>query len=107
MAGSSQGHRTADLSVGVLVDPRNPFWAAYLRSVQLAAPSFNVELIPTDIGTDKDIEQAIGGSARSSNVGLLVLPAPVTLLHRELIVKLSIQDRVPTVFPCHELVINL
>jgi putative ABC transport system substrate-binding protein len=85
--------------VGVLVDPKNPSWAAYLRSVQLAAPSFNVELIPSDIRTDNDIEQAIGGLARSSNVGLLVLPAPVTLLHRELIVKLSIQDRVPAVFP--------
>jgi putative ABC transport system substrate-binding protein len=85
--------------VGVLVDQKNPSWSAYLRSVQLAAPSFKVELVPSDIRTEKDIEQAIRGLVRSSNVGLLVLPAPITLLHRELIVKLSIQDGVPAVFP--------
>jgi putative ABC transport system substrate-binding protein len=85
--------------VGVLVDQQNPSWIAYLHSVELAAPSFNLELSPSNVGSKEDIEGAIGGLARSSNVGLLVLPAPVTLLHRELIVKLSVRDRVPAVFP--------
>jgi putative tryptophan/tyrosine transport system substrate-binding protein len=85
--------------VGVLVDQQNPSWTAYLHSVELAAPSFNLELSPSNVGSKEDIEGAIGGLARSSNVGLLVLPAPVTLLHRELIVKLSVRDRVPAVFP--------
>jgi putative ABC transport system substrate-binding protein len=84
---------------GVLVDQQNPSWSAYLHSLERSALSFNLELSPSNVRSEEDIEQAIGELARSPNVGLVVLPAPVTLLHRELIVNLSIRDRVPAVFP--------
>jgi putative ABC transport system substrate-binding protein len=85
--------------VGVLVEPENPSWSVYLRSVQLAAHSFNVELIQSNVRTGSEIERAIGVLAQTSNAGLLVLPAPATLLHRELIVRSSVRGRVPAVFP--------
>jgi putative ABC transport system substrate-binding protein len=85
--------------VGVIVDPGNPSWSAYVRSVQIAAPLFKIELIQKNIRTATDIEQAIGALSRLSNVGIVVLPAPATLLHRELIVKLTTQDRLPAIFP--------
>jgi putative tryptophan/tyrosine transport system substrate-binding protein len=85
--------------VGVLVEPENPSWSVYLRSVQLAAPPFNVELIQSHVRTGDEIERAIGVLAQTSNAGLLVLPAPATLLHRELIVRSSVRGRVPAVFP--------
>ena len=38
-------------------------------------------------------------SRSESNGGLMVLPSPVTLLHRELIIALAVRHRLPAVYP--------
>jgi putative tryptophan/tyrosine transport system substrate-binding protein len=49
-----------------------------------------------DAGT---IENAIEAFAREINPGLLVLPDVTTTVHRQLIVKLAVQHRLPAIYP--------
>jgi putative ABC transport system substrate-binding protein len=45
-----------------------------------------------------DIQQAIDAFAREPNGGLIVLPNPVTVVHRELIAALAAKHRLPAVY---------
>ena len=49
-----------------------------------------------DAGT---IENAIEAFAREMNPALLVLPDVTTTVHRQLIVKLAVQHRLPAIYP--------
>jgi putative tryptophan/tyrosine transport system substrate-binding protein len=83
----------------VVFDPANPSWAAYLRTIEAAAPSFGVQLSPAGVGDVAEIQNAIASFAREPNGAIVVLPAPVTLLHREAIIATAAQHRSPAVYP--------
>src|ERR1700722_16536243 len=61
--------------VAVVFDPANPSWAAYLRPIEAAAPSFNVLLIPVSVRDAAEIETGIASFAREPNGALVVLPS--------------------------------
>jgi putative tryptophan/tyrosine transport system substrate-binding protein len=65
--------------IAVVFDPANPTWAAYLRTIEAAAPSFGVRLIPAGVRDAAEITQRVGAFARDPNGALVVLPGPVTL----------------------------
>jgi putative tryptophan/tyrosine transport system substrate-binding protein len=46
-----------------------------------------------------ELERAVGEIAALPNSGLVVVPHPFTLIHRELIVALSARHRLPTIYP--------
>src|SRR5262249_23070820 len=46
-----------------------------------------------------ELESAVAAFARSSNDGMIVPPSGSTVFHRELIVKLAAQHRLPAVYP--------
>src|SRR5262249_39348477 len=54
---------------------------------------------PTHVRDAAEIEQAIATIARQSRGGLIILPSPLGLVHREKIVKLAAQHRLPTIYP--------
>ena len=56
-------------------------------------------LIPAHSRDATEIERAIDTFAGEPNGGLIVLPSPLALVHREMIVKLAAQHRLPTVYP--------
>jgi hypothetical protein len=63
----------------VVSAPSNPTWAAYLRTIEAAAPSFGVRLIPAGVRDAAEITQRIATFARDPNGALVVLPSPVTI----------------------------
>jgi putative ABC transport system substrate-binding protein len=85
--------------VGVIVDPTNPSWRAYLHAVEIAAPLFKMEMIQTNVRTASDIKGAIDDLGRKPNTGLIPLPAPIALRHHELIVALAARHGIPAVYP--------
>jgi putative tryptophan/tyrosine transport system substrate-binding protein len=46
-----------------------------------------------------EIERAVTAFARSSNSGLIVTPSGLTIVHRDLIIKLVARLRLPAVYP--------
>jgi putative tryptophan/tyrosine transport system substrate-binding protein len=85
--------------IAVVFDPANPTWAAYLRTIEAAAPSFGVRLIPAGVRDAAEITQRLATFARDPNGALVVLPSPVTVRHRETIIVAAAQHRLPTIYP--------
>jgi putative ABC transport system substrate-binding protein len=67
-------------------------------ALQSVAPSVGVEVSPVNVRDPGEIERAIAAFARSSNGGLIVTASPLVTLHRELIVKLAAQHKLPAVY---------
>src|SRR5215470_2243780 len=85
--------------IAVVFDPANPTWAAYLRTIEAAAPSFGVRLIPAGVRDAAEITQRVATFARDPNGGLVVLPSPVTIRNRETIIVAAARHRLPTIYP--------
>jgi ABC-type uncharacterized transport system substrate-binding protein len=75
-----------------------PSGLGQLGAIQSVAPSFGVELIPVDVRDPGEIERAVTEFARRSNGGLIVTAGGLTIVHRELIITLAAQHRLPAVY---------
>jgi putative ABC transport system substrate-binding protein len=62
------------------------------------APSLGVEVSPLNLRDDKEIERNIITFARGSNGGLIVTASPLTLIHRDLLIKLAARHKLPAVY---------
>ena len=71
----------------------------FLRAAESAAPTFGVALTAVGVYDATEIERAITAFAAGSNGGLIVLPNPVNITHRELILRLAARHRLPAVYP--------
>src|SRR3984893_15677896 len=85
--------------IAVVFDPSNPTWAAYLRTIEAAAPSFGAQLTPASVRDAAEIEQRIAVFAREPNGALVVFPSAVTIQHRESIIAAAARHRLPAVYP--------
>src|SRR5262245_4224109 len=85
--------------VGAINQAENVTGAGYLRALESAALTMGVQLIAAHVRDAAEIERAIAAMASQSDGGLIILPSPLALVNREMIVKLAIQHRLPAVYP--------
>jgi putative ABC transport system substrate-binding protein len=85
--------------VAVVFNPDNPALPGQLRSIEAAGPTFNVRVNAKPARNAEEIERTIRTFAAESNGGLLVLLDFVTLAHRDLIIKLAAEYRLPAGYP--------
>jgi putative tryptophan/tyrosine transport system substrate-binding protein len=85
--------------VAVIANLKNPNTALYLRTIEPAAPALGLELSTVGVNDAAGIEQAIAASAREARGGLLIMPDPLTTVHRELIVALAARHGLPAAYP--------
>jgi putative ABC transport system substrate-binding protein len=84
---------------GVLRDPFNPASLSQLAAMQSVAPLVGIELTPVDVQDAQEIEHAFEAFARGQTaVGLIVPPSPMAARHRNLIIRLAAQHRLPAVY---------
>ena len=81
----------------IVRNPANPMGIASFSAIQGAAPSFGVEVSPVSVRDAGEIERAIAAFARSPNGGLIVTPTAVSA-HRDLIIALAAQYKLPAVY---------
>jgi putative ABC transport system substrate-binding protein len=62
------------------------------------APSLGVEAVPINVSDPSEIERVLAAFMRSANSGLIVTGSALALIHRDLIVKLAAQHRLPAVY---------
>jgi putative tryptophan/tyrosine transport system substrate-binding protein len=67
-------------------------------AVQTAAPSLRMEVNPINLRDAGEIERAVAAFARSPNGGLIVTGTLAATLHRNLIITLAAQHRLPAVY---------
>jgi putative tryptophan/tyrosine transport system substrate-binding protein len=86
--------------VAVIANVKSPNTALYLRTIEPAAPALGLKLSTAGVNDAAGIEQAIAAAAREANGGLLIMPDPLTIVHRELIVATAARHRVPAANRC-------
>ena len=73
----------------VLRDPTIASGIGQFAAVQAAAPSLGMELSAVDVRDAGEIERAVISFTRSPNGGLIVTASALSVVHRDLIVKLA------------------
>src|SRR6516225_3029264 len=61
--------------IAAVFDPANPSWAAYLRTIESAAPMFGVQLTPVAVRDAADIKQRVAVFAGEPNGAVVVFQA--------------------------------
>jgi putative tryptophan/tyrosine transport system substrate-binding protein len=69
-----------------------------LAAIQTVAPSFRIEVSPVGTRDADEIERGIKAFARGSNEGLIVPNTAAAVTHRNLIIALAAQHRLPAVY---------
>jgi putative ABC transport system substrate-binding protein len=86
--------------VAIMYNPQTaPYAGSLLRSVETAGPAFAIQPMALPIQDAGTIEKAIEAFAHETNPSLIVLPDTTNTVHRQLIVKLAAQHRLPAIYP--------
>jgi putative ABC transport system substrate-binding protein len=83
--------------VAVIYDPSD-FNLKHIREIEAVIASFGVQLSSFIIRSVSDIERTIDEFAIQPHGGLIVLPGPFTVVHRDLIISLAIRHALPNVY---------
>jgi putative ABC transport system substrate-binding protein len=84
--------------VAVIRDPSITAGIGQWGAIQGAAPAFGVELKPINIDDAGGIKRAIEAFARLSSGGLIVTGTGLALVHRDLIITLAAQHKLPAIY---------
>jgi putative ABC transport system substrate-binding protein len=85
--------------IAIVANPKNPNTALYLGAIEPAAKALGLQFAVTPVNDAAEIERTIATYASEPNGGLLVMPDPLTITHRELIVALAARHRLPAAYP--------
>ena len=83
----------------VIRDPATPQGIGQFSAVNAESPSLGIDVSPINAGEPSDVERAITAFAHVPNSGLIVTGSNFAITHRELIIKLVSQHKLPTVYP--------
>jgi len=82
----------------ILRDPALPSGIGQFGAIQLAAPSFGIEIGPIDVRDAGNIQRVVTDFARAANGGLIVAASPAALLNRNVIIAVAAEHRLPAVY---------
>jgi ABC-type uncharacterized transport system substrate-binding protein len=82
----------------LVANPRTAAFDYFLQSAKAVAPSLAIDIVPTPVDNAADIELALKTFAREPNGGLVLPPDTSTVVHRDLIIALAAQHRLPAVY---------
>jgi putative ABC transport system substrate-binding protein len=84
--------------VAVIRDPEISAGTGQFGAIQGAASSFGLELIAVSPREAGEVERAIAAFARTPNGGLITTSSALAIAHRDLIVGLAAQHKLPAVY---------
>jgi putative tryptophan/tyrosine transport system substrate-binding protein len=85
--------------VAIVFDPANPSWAPYVRAVEAAAPTFNVQLVSAGVRNEAEIRDRIASFAKEPNGAFIVLPSPFASIHRDILIAVAAKHALPAIYP--------
>src|SRR5262245_11303928 len=84
--------------VAVLRDPTMIAGVGQFAAIQSVAPSLRVDLRPIDVRDAAEIERGVSAFVEGTNSGLIVASSPVAGLHRDLIIRLAAEHKLPAIY---------
>lgn len=85
--------------VAVILNLDQPPHVALYHTIETLGPSIGVTSSAVDAQDRAEIERAIPNFANAPNGGLVVLPGPITVAHRDLIVAAAAKHHLPAIYP--------
>lgn len=85
--------------VAVLRDPFDPAGIGQWAAMQSVAPALALELRVVNIRDVDALESGVNKAAGLANTGLLITSSAPGSVHRDLIIRLAAQHRLPTIYP--------
>jgi putative tryptophan/tyrosine transport system substrate-binding protein len=82
----------------VLRDSADTSGIGQFAIIQSVAPSLGVDVSPVNMGDAAETERAVAAFARAANGGLIVLASALAVRHRDLIITLTAQHKLPAVY---------
>ena len=79
-------------------NPKTTPYEYFVRSAETAAASLAIKIMPRTIESAADIERAMQSVSREPNGGVLALPDSANIAHRDLLIALAAQHRLPAVY---------
>jgi putative tryptophan/tyrosine transport system substrate-binding protein len=84
--------------VAVFRDPAIASGPGQFGAIQAVAPSVGVELSAINVRDTGEIERSVLAFARSGNGGIIVTGSPLSVVHRDLIIRLAAEHQLPAVY---------
>ena len=75
-----------------------PYYRLYLQSIDAGTSLLGIESIPIQVHSEADIESVIRKVGSEPDSGLFVLPDSHNIVHRNRIIELTAQHRVPAIY---------
>jgi putative tryptophan/tyrosine transport system substrate-binding protein len=88
----------AVMRAAVFRDPAIPTGTGVFGAIQSVAPVLGIETIPLNVRDADQIKRALSAFARPGNGGLIVTPSSLSFLHRDLIIALAAQYKLPALY---------
>jgi putative ABC transport system substrate-binding protein len=82
----------------VIYDIANPESSGFLPMIAAAGRSFGVQIFPAAVSDAAEVERAIDSFGRERNTGLIPIPGPAPVEHRDLIISLATRLRLPNLY---------
>jgi putative ABC transport system substrate-binding protein len=82
----------------VIRDPAISAGIGQFAAIQSVAPSVGVDVSAVNVRDPEEIENSIAAFAHSANSGLIVTGSALAVRHRDLIIELAAQHRLPAVY---------
>jgi putative ABC transport system substrate-binding protein len=83
----------------ILRDPTISAGIGQFAVIQAVAPAIGIDVRPIDVREGAEIERGVSAFARVPNGGLVVTASPGTTTHRELIARVAVRNKLPSVGP--------
>src|SRR5215510_4546093 len=87
--------------VSVIYNPQQVPQVGRLAAIQTAAPPLGLQVSGVSAGTVDEIKQAIENLGTEPSRGVIVLPYPVAIANRSLIIVLLARHRLPAIYEFH------
>ena len=82
----------------VLRDAANPAGIGQFGAIQSVAPSLGVEVSPINLRDAAEIERTVTAFSRSASGGVIVTASALSVIYRDLIIRLAAHHRLPVVY---------
>jgi putative ABC transport system substrate-binding protein len=83
---------------GFVANPKTATYDYYLRAGEVLGPSLGIDVVLSPFENAADIERAIQSFASAPNGGLVLIPDFTNVVHRDLIIALAAQHKLPSVY---------
>jgi putative ABC transport system substrate-binding protein len=87
-------------SVAAIYNPKSaPYGEEFFRRIKAAASSLTIDAIDASVQEPADLRRTIAEVAAKLYAALIIIPDAFTTVHRDLIVELAAQHRLPAIYP--------